>query len=87
MREHPFAVTTSSEEQFKKVHPVSFRADDYLYKKMQKWLKKNAVMNQAQLITLAIDKYISEPQTLEPVYEDEEDEFMLRRRRVGRKYN
>ena len=55
-------------------HPISFRADDKLYKKIHKWLKKNPVLSQSQLIAVAIEKYISEPQTLEPIFAGEEEE-------------
>lgn len=56
------------------LHPISFRADENLYKKMQRWLKKNPVMTQSQMISLAIEKFITEPQTLEPVFASEEEE-------------
>lgn len=55
-------------------HPISFRADDDLYKKIHRWLKKNPVMTQSQLISAAIEKFISEPQTLEPIFPSEKDE-------------
>ena len=48
------------------LHTVTGRFQDPLFSKMQEWLQKNG-MSANQLLAKAIEKYISEPQALEPV--------------------
>lgn len=48
------------------LHTVTGRFNDPLFVKMQKWLEKNG-MSANQLLAKAVEKYISEVQTLEPV--------------------
>ena len=56
-------------------HPISFRASNELNKKMQTWLKQNGPISQSQLLTAAVEKYISEPQVLIPVRTATNEEF------------
>ena len=48
------------------LHTVTGRFNDLLFKKMQEWLSKNGI-SANQLLAKAVERYISEPQVLEPV--------------------
>lgn len=48
------------------LHTVTGKFNEALFARMQEWLKKNG-MSANQLLSKAVDQYISEPQTLEPV--------------------
>jgi hypothetical protein len=47
--------------------PVGFRPPTNLRNKMDLWLTKNPGIDRSTMICIAIDKFISAPQVLEPV--------------------
>lgn len=48
------------------LHTVTGKFNDALFGKMQQWLQQNG-MSANQLLSKAVEQYISQPQTLEPV--------------------
>lgn len=48
------------------LHTVTGRFQSQLFNKMQEWMNQNG-MSANQLLARAVEKYISEPQTLDPV--------------------
>lgn len=50
-----------------KLHRVSVRLDTDLETNVEQWLEKNPGIHLSRLINLAIRRFISEPQTLQPV--------------------
>jgi antitoxin component of RelBE/YafQ-DinJ toxin-antitoxin module len=57
--------TTSSEH--KSHRAISVRLDTDLENNVEQWLAKNPGIHLSRLINLAIRRFISEPQTLQPV--------------------
>ena len=57
--------------------PKSIRLDDHVEKKVEAYLKKNAI-SFARLVNLALVKYISEPQRIDlaPVKNEEIDPLL-----------
>ena len=60
------------------LHTVTSRFSDPLFKRMQDWLDKNGI-SANQLLARAVDKYISEPQVLEPVKVQEAKDVDVKR--------
>lgn len=51
----------------KSERPIGFRPPVDLKSKMDQWLAKNPGIDRSTMICLAVDKFITAPQTLEPV--------------------
>lgn len=59
----PTATTASH----KSHRPISVRLDDDLESNIDQWLAKNPGIHLSRLINLAIRRFITEPQTLQPI--------------------